>query len=600
VADAGRPKTSAGAGRAGAPSAAGAARRPRTPAQDLERKSAAVTLSDMEVFIFPELMYSLVLANIMSPRIWKWREDPWFAGAESLTPYRRITRLKQYIMEHYAFNLDLDTWGLTTKQAEMARFKDFVDTDALAQSNALFGYEGDKYYFDIDIRTHFGLDKYEGDIIPYWKTETVEAMDAFCYKPDYSTGAGECVSLAALYAAALFVVGQVPLRDIFLMATPLHSQNFVDNGQGILTNNRRLVTKNMWFNGTALSAQARRALENERVTVVAHETGWIHILFPEATMDPEAYGHFAGKLRKFLQSPLTPELLGNFVRHSADLQKCFQARWRNFGVDRYIEMEKLLAYERDFPYRFNDDTREKLFMEVAGEDFAPQVLPSRIIIDDLEQVVKQQRVDIRTAKGFALLADTLGQSCPNAQNAIERLRTFIWTEPRLPDAATKTFVHDPTPLGLDISMDRDQIVARLESIRAENELADLAFYAYHDLSRTEPEPFLKAALERCPVSIAATARVSDQALIARVERMPNESIYDEPGRLAQPDEVWNYGRGDGAEKAVLLANVLRARHPGEAIEVRVAPDGAELAAVGQTISFTSTKGLRENSWECGA
>ena len=90
----------------------------------------------------------------------------------------------------------------------------------------------------------------------------------------------------------MFVVAKIPLSDIFLMATPLHSQNFVDSGAGILTNNRRLVTKNMWFNGTALSAQARRALENERVTVVAHETGYIHILFPEATIDPTAYVTF--------------------------------------------------------------------------------------------------------------------------------------------------------------------------------------------------------------------------------------------------------------------------------------------------------------------
>ena len=573
---------------------------PQPLAQDLERKSSAVTLSDMEVFIFPELMYGLVLANIMSPRIWKWREDAWFDGAEQLTPYRRITRLKQYIMEHYAFNLDVDTWGLTTKQAEMARFSEFVDTASLAQSNALFGYEGDKYYFDIDIRTHFGLDKYEGDTIPYWKTETVEAMDAFCYKPDYSTGAGECVSLAALYAAALFIVGRIPLSEIFLMATPLHSQNFVDTGHGILTNNRRLVTKTMWFNGTALSAQARRALENERVTVVAHETGWIHILFPEATIDPEAFGHFAGKLRKFLQSPLTPELLGNFVRHSADLQKCFQARWRNFGVDNYIEMEKLLSYERDFPYRFNDDTRERLFMEVAGEDFVRRPLPNRIVIDDLEHMVKQERVDIRSPKGFALLVDTLGQSCPNAQSAIERLRSFIWTEPRLPEPATKTFARNRTPLGLETGMEREQIIARLEAIRGENQLADLAFYAYRDLNRVEAEPFVKAALERCPVVIAATAKLSDDALIAKVEAMPHESVYDGPGRLAQPDEVWNFGRGDGVEKAVLLANVLRARHPGEAIRVNVAPDGAALQVAGRTVHFSSSKGLRAQSWDCGS
>ena len=69
-------------------------------ARDLERCSAAVTLSDMEVFVFPELMYSLVLANIMSPRIWLWRDDPWFKGIRKMKPYRRLQRLKQYIMDH--------------------------------------------------------------------------------------------------------------------------------------------------------------------------------------------------------------------------------------------------------------------------------------------------------------------------------------------------------------------------------------------------------------------------------------------------------------------------------------------------------------------
>ena len=42
--------------------------------------------------------------------------------------------------------------------------------------------EGDKHYFTLDIRKHFGLDKYTSSTIPYWKTETVEAMDAFAYR----------------------------------------------------------------------------------------------------------------------------------------------------------------------------------------------------------------------------------------------------------------------------------------------------------------------------------------------------------------------------------------------------------------------------------
>ena len=41
----------------------------------LHMKQTAENLfgSDMELFIFPELLFALVLANIMSPRLWKWR-----------------------------------------------------------------------------------------------------------------------------------------------------------------------------------------------------------------------------------------------------------------------------------------------------------------------------------------------------------------------------------------------------------------------------------------------------------------------------------------------------------------------------------------------
>ena len=30
-----------------------------------------------------------------------------------MKPYRRLQHLKQYILDHYVFNLDLETWGLT-------------------------------------------------------------------------------------------------------------------------------------------------------------------------------------------------------------------------------------------------------------------------------------------------------------------------------------------------------------------------------------------------------------------------------------------------------------------------------------------------------
>ena len=51
---------------------------PSIEKKDTEKYSSAISLSDMEIFIFPELLYSLVLSNIMSPVIWEWKKDTWF------------------------------------------------------------------------------------------------------------------------------------------------------------------------------------------------------------------------------------------------------------------------------------------------------------------------------------------------------------------------------------------------------------------------------------------------------------------------------------------------------------------------------------------
>ncbi len=563
--------------------------------KEQERYSSAITLSDMEVFIFPELMFSLVLANIMSPRIWKWREDPWFDGLEKMKPYKRITRLKQYIMDHYAFNLDLDTWGITQTETELQRFSDFIEKKTLAQSNALFGYEGDKYYFDIDIRTHFGLDKYEGNVIPYWKTETVEAMDAFLHRENYNTGAGECVSLAALYAAALFVVAGIPLDDIYLMATPLHSQNFIIVNDGVLTNNRRLVTKNMWCNGTALSAQARRALENERVTIVSHASGHIHSLYQDASIDPEAYERFSNKLSGFLKSPLTKELLGNFLRQDQSIHKCFQIRWNRNGSDCYIAADKAFAYENGSPYRVTDNTRPKLLEDIDAENFECSPLASRIILNDLETFVSTHKIDIDKESDTAKLKSQFASTCLNSEMALEGIIQFCHVKPQLPTPEEKTFTEASEPLSLTSEMDRDAVIAHIESIRTQNPVANLALYAYRDLTRIDVEPYIKACIERNPVCVVATQDLTDTELIACITKLPSESIYDEAGRISQPDEVWNFSRGDGLEKAVLLATVLHAR-TGNSLAIEIQEEHATLTIGDQTVTFPTTKQLKPQTW----
>ncbi len=399
----------------------------------LEKFSSAFTLSDMEIFIFPDLFYPLVLANIMSPIMWTWRDDPWFSGIEKKSFTYKVNRIKQFIIQNFIFNLDLSTWGLTKKGREIERFRDFFDMNLLQQSNALFGYEGDKYYFDIDIRKHFGLDKFNSDVIPYWKTETIEAMTAFRHKENFTTGAGECVSLSALYAAAMFVVGRIPLEKIFLIATPLHSQNFVTEKDGLITNNRRIVTKNMWFNGTSLSEKARRALENEKVTIVSHISGYIHTIYREATIDRKAYDHFSARLRDFLVSDLTCHIFINFLRFKSKYKSLFQFECDCSGKKRYISLEKLFEYEHSSKFHASAETRAQLIQEIEGEEFHLSPIQGKIMLNEAEELIENNQDKSLEEIENLFLSLKCGIPLEIIREMFSDLAQFIATDPKIPD-----------------------------------------------------------------------------------------------------------------------------------------------------------------------
>ena len=556
--------------------------------QDLEKYSSAVTLGDMEVFVFPELMYSLVLANIMSPVFWRWREEPTFKKLEGKSTYRRLMRMRQYVMDEYEFNLDLNTWGLTHKDVELERFADYISPEDIGRSNALFGYTGDKYYFDVDIRRHFGLDQYDGDIIPYWKTETIEAMNAFRHKDGYETGAGECVSLSTLYAAAAFVVCGIPLDDIYMVLTPLHSQNFIDINEGIITNNRRLVTKPMWFNGTEISDKAQRAIRNEQVTIVANNTGYIHCFYDDATIDKTSYEKFSGLLDHYLTAELNHLNFANFLRSKGQYQKYFQFCRHRRGERMFVQAEALYGYEHGSRFRIYDETFDKLLADVSEEDFSIYKIEDRLCCEQLMAFVDYEKIDIHHPDDRYKLARFIAPFAKNDSEAcVDELAEFLKIVPRLPDSEKQ--YQSAEPIKIDPEWSREEVIEYLESIRDKNITADLAFYAYRDMTRCDWRPFVKAAIERCPVSIEKYADDGVNQVYSQLNAMPDESIYEGP-RLAQPDEVANYTTGDGVEKAFTLANILHQRQPEAAIEINIEKDKAIVQA-DKEYTFNTSKGL---------
>ena len=557
----------------------------------LEKYSSAFTLSDMEIFIFPELFYPLVLANIMSPILWTWRDDPWFRDIEKKSFNNKVNRIKQYIIQNYVFNLDLSTWGLTSKGAEIARFSDFYDIELLKQSNALFGYEGDKYYFDIEIRKHFGLDKYNSDIIPYWKTETIEAMTAFRHKDTFTTGAGECVSLSALYAAAMFVVGRIPLEKIFLIATPLHSQNFITEKEGLITNNRRIVTKNMWYNGTSLSEKARRALENEKVTIVSHISGYIHTLYDEATIDPEAYKHFSRKLKDFLVTDLTNLVFINFLRFKSKYKSLFQYCCSCAGKKRYIGLDKMFEYEHTSKFNVSEESREALVKEIEGEEFHLSPIQGRILLNDIEPILETHYgKNLDKIKGeFIKVAEDV--EAKHIEAMFTDLKEFIVTEPRIPDPAK----HFKNTFRLKITNDNslEEITEEVVSKSEHSEASHLALYIFRKMDRIDWLPFIKAAIQRNPVCFTDLNGKDSSEVYNMLLSMPEESIYEGP-RLALPDEVWNFKRGDGIEKALLLADYLINRDNGAEVRIEIDSYKVVLSTSGKDYHFNSDKNFRKS------
>ncbi len=184
----------------------------------------------------------------------------------------------------------------------------------------------------------------------------------------------------------------------------------------------------------------------------------------------------------------------------------------------------------------------------------------------------------------------------DAEAALDDFIDFCHVDPQLPDAGSRTFSEVGEGLEIDLEMGRTDIIARLEELRGRNRYADLAFYARRDLSRTDVEPFLAAAVDRNPVSLEGASGMDTAELFDHLKALPAESIYDEPGQLAQPDEVWNFGLGDGLEKAITMAAVLRGQGMNGEMTLSIGSGEVVLRGDGEQWSFPTSKGLEGREW----
>jgi hypothetical protein len=211
-----------------------------------------------------------------------------------------------------------------------------------------------------------------------------------------------------------------------------------------------------------------------------------------------------------------------------------------------------------------DKTFDKLLEEISDEDFVRYQLPGRIRCDELDVFIENHKPDLRTDEGKRTFRQFIEPIIPEAQQFIDELIDFIYIKAKLPSGEKNYITTEPIEISTDFN--REQVIDYLQNIRKDNPTADLAFYAYRDMESCRWEPFIKAAIERNPVSLEKAKGMSPEEVYTWLEQMNGSSIYDGK-RLAQPDEAVNYKTGDGFEKAFTLANIIRQRNPENNIEI---------------------------------
>jgi hypothetical protein len=176
----------------------------------------------------------------------------------------------------------------------------------------------------------------------------------------------------------------------------------------------------------------------------------------------------------------------------------------------------------------------------------------------------------------------------NIKLLFNNLAEFLNIQPQLP-LINKKFVQTEA-LKININQSREDILHLIYAKASDDEVALLSLYAFRQMDKIDWKPFLKAALERNPVSLEGlkgkTADIAYQFILG----MPNDSIYDAQ-RLAQPDEVWNFGRGDGIEKAILMANYLRNGMKQDDLYLNIEKSNVFLESKLVKYSFSSSKDM---------
>jgi hypothetical protein len=146
---------------------------------------------------------------------------------------------------------------------------------------------------------------------------------------------------------------------------------------------------------------------------------------------------------------------------------------------------------------------------------------------------------------------------------------------------------------ISINDSREKINNTINGLAGKSETALLTLYVFRQMDKIDWLPYIKASIERNPVCFSDLEGKTVKDVYNFLILMPDESIY-EGYRLALPDEVWNFRRGDGIEKALLLADFIIQNYNKLPVSIDINKERITLKYGGESYEFKSFKNFKKS------
>jgi len=246
----------------------------------------------------------------------------------------------------------------------------------------------------------------------------------------------------------------------------------------------------------------------------------------------------------------------------------------------------MFEYEHTSKYSVSADTRELLIREIEGDEFHLSPIHGKILLNKAEEIINNsEKPELKHIENQFIILNG-GISTDMIADMFRDLSVFISTNPNLPDD-NKDYCESIVP-EISVNNSREEIIEMIHKHALISEIALLTLYVYRQMDKTGWLPFVKAAIERNPVCFNDLNGKSLAEIYSILDFLPDISIYDGM-RMALPDEVWNFRRGDGIEKAFLLADFIIHKDPSAEVIIQSGKNNVILKHSGTDYLFKTVK-----------